>query len=136
MERVELVNVALWVVQILLAAVFLVSGVLKSAWPKDRLIASGQTGVAPFPVPVIRLTAASELVAVVGLIAPRWSGISPVLTPLAALGLCVVMLGALLSHGRLLRADHRAGRGHKEARNVAANTLILLLCLWVAVGRV
>lgn len=135
MERTELVNVALWVAQLLLAAVFLASGVVKSTWPKDRLIASGQTGVAPFPPAVIRLTAASELVAVVGLIAPRMSGIAPVLTPLAAVGLCIVMLGALVSHSRLLRADHLAGRGHTEARNVAVNVVILILCVAVAVGR-
>lgn len=128
-------NVALWVVQILLAAVFLVSGIIKYTWSKERLIASGQTGVAPFPPTVIKLTAASEMVAVVGLIAPRASGVAPVLTPLAAIGLSIVMLAAITSHSRLLRADRLAGRGYTEARNVAANVLLLTLCVSVAVGR-
>jgi uncharacterized membrane protein YphA (DoxX/SURF4 family) len=129
-------NVALWTAQILLAAVFLASGGFKVSQSKPRLIASGQTGVAPFPLPVIRLTAVAELFAAVGLIAPRATGIAPALTPAAAGGLCVVMLGAMTSHTSLLRADHRAGRGYREARNVVTNVLILAACVFVIVGRV
>ena len=128
-------NVALWVAQILLAAVFLFSGSLKAVRSKDQLIASGQSGVAPFPLPVIRLTAVAELLAVVGLIAPRASGIAPVLTPIAALGLVIVMAGALWSHSTLLRADRAAGRGNAEARNIGLNVFIVGLCVFVAVGR-
>lgn len=128
-------NIALWTVQIVLGLVFAASGALKSTWSKARLVASGQTGVAPFPVPVIRLTAVSELLAVIGLIAPRLTGVAPVLTPLAAVGLAVVMIGASTSHAILLRADRRAGRGSREAVNVAATLFFLVLCLFVAVGR-
>ncbi|MFB9238822.1 DoxX family protein [Plantactinospora siamensis] len=128
-------NVALWVVQILLAAVFLWSGAVKGTQSKDRLIASGQTGVAPFPVPVIRLTAFAELLAAVGLILPWLTGVARVLTPVAAGGLAVVMIGAMLSHGTLLRRDRAAGRGNREARNVAANVVILALCVFVLTGR-
>jgi uncharacterized membrane protein YphA (DoxX/SURF4 family) len=129
------VNMALWIAQIMLAVVFGVSGVLKSTWSKDRLIASGQTGVAPFPLPVIRMTAISELLAVVGLIAPGLTGIAPVLTPIAAAGLSIVMIGAITSHGFLLRADLAGGRGAREAGNVAATLAILGLCVFVLVGR-
>lgn len=128
-------NTALWTVQIFLALLFATSGVLKSTWPKARLIASGQTGVAPFPLPVIRLTAVAELLAVIGLIAPRLTGIAPVLTPLAAMGLAVVMVGAVTSHAVLLLTDRRAGRGSGEARNVVFTSFFLVLCLFVAVGR-
>jgi uncharacterized membrane protein YphA (DoxX/SURF4 family) len=91
--------------------------------------------VAPFPLPLIRVTAVSELFAAIGLIAPPLTGIAPVLTPLAAAGLGVVMVGACISHSRLLRADHAAGRGSGEARNVAANLTLLALCVFVIVGR-
>jgi uncharacterized membrane protein YphA (DoxX/SURF4 family) len=128
-------NIALWVVQVVLAALFLVSGLLKGSRSKERLVASGQTGVAPFPLGVIRLTAYAELLAAVGLILPRLTGVAPVLTPLAAGGLAVVMIGAMLSHGTLLRRDRAAGRGNREARNVAANVVILALCVFVVVGR-
>ena len=128
-------NTALWAAQILLAAVFLGSGYAKLLWSKERLLASGQSGVAPFPMPVLRLTAAAELLAAVGLIAPRATGVAPVLTPIAALGLIIVMIGALWSHSRLLRADRAAGRGWIEARNLGINTLMIALCVFVAAGR-
>lgn len=128
-------NVALWATQILLAAVFLGSGLIKGTWTKQRLIATGQTGVAPFPLPVIRLTAASEILAAIGLTAPTLTGIAPALTPTAAAGLVLVMIGALASHATLLRRDRAAGRGNREALNVAANLTILALCLFVIGGR-
>ena len=128
-------NVALWAAQILLAAVFLYSGGLKAFRSKEQLIAAGQSGVAPFPLPVLRLTGAAELLAVVGLIAPQATGIAPVLTPIAALGLVVVMIGALWSHSTLLQADQAAGRGRGEARNIVLNVVIVALCVFVAVGR-
>ncbi|MGA8113504.1 MAG: DoxX family protein [Actinocatenispora sp.] len=128
-------NVVLWVAQILLAVVFLLSGSIKISWAKQRLISSGQTGVAPFPVPVIRFVAACELLAVLGLLLPRPTGVAPVLTPLAAVGLAVVMVGAMISHGSLLRADLAAGRGSREAVNVGANVFFLAVCVLVAVGR-
>jgi DoxX-like family len=63
-------NTFLWVLQGVLAAVFAVSGALKSTMSKPRLIASGQTGVAPFPVPLIRFTAGCELLGVLGMVLP------------------------------------------------------------------
>jgi len=118
-------NVALWVVQGLLAALFLVSGTLKSTQSKERMVEAGQTGVAPFPLPVIRVVAALELVAVVGLILPWATGIAPVLTPLAAVGLGVVMVGAAVSHLSL--------REYPQAFGV--NLVILLACMFVVWGR-
>lgn len=129
-------NIALWVVQILLAAVFLGSGMVKGTQPKDKLIATGQTGVAPFSLPVIRLTAFAELLAAVGVVLPWLTGIARVLTPAAAAGLIIVMIGAMISHSTLLRADRAAGRGNREARNVAANLVLMALCVFVVVGRV
>ncbi|MQA97359.1 MAG: DoxX family protein [Streptosporangiales bacterium] len=129
-------NIALWAAQILLAGLFLISGSLKISWPKKRLIDSGQTGVAPFPTPVIRLTAACELLAVAGLILPWATGVAPWLTPAAAAGLCVVMIGALSSHTMLLVRDRAAGRGNREAVNVGANIVVLAALIFVLVGRI
>jgi uncharacterized membrane protein YphA (DoxX/SURF4 family) len=117
-------NLALWIGQGLLAALFLVSGSLKISMSKERLIAGGQTGVAPFPLPVIRVTAACELLAVLGLLLPLPTGIAPILTPIAALGLVVVMFGATVSHLSL-----------REPLQAGATALFLLMCLFVAVGR-
>jgi len=117
-------NIALWSAQILLAFVFLVSGTLKSLWSKERLVSSGQTGVQFFSQPVIRLVAACELAAVVGVTLPWLTGIVPVLTPLAALGLGVVMAGAATTHVKL-----------REPRNIAITCVLLAVCVFVAVGR-
>ncbi|WP_431926995.1 DoxX family protein [Amycolatopsis tucumanensis] len=117
-------NVVLWICQGLLAALFLVSGLLKSTQSKQRMLDTGQTGVVFFPLPVIRVVAAAELAAVLGLILPGTTGIAPVLTPAAAIGLAVVMAGAAISHAKL-----------REYRTSAVNLLVLAVCVFVAVGR-
>ena len=117
-------NLTLWVFQAVLAVVFAGSGVAKSTMSREKLVATGQTGVALFPMPVVRATAVAEMFAAAGLILPWATGIGRVLTPLAALGLCVVMVGAASSHARL-----------REPRNVAANALLFGLALTVAIGR-
>lgn len=63
-------NALLWTLQGTLAAIFTVSGLAKISQPKQRLIAIGQTGVTPFPVPVIRFTAFCELLGAVGILLP------------------------------------------------------------------
>jgi len=117
-------NIALWICQGLLAAVFASSGLAKSVLSKKRMIETGQTGVRDYPLPFIRFIAASELLGAVGLIAPCATRIAPVLTPLAAAGLGVVMIGAARAHARL-----------REPRSVAANISLLSLCAFVAIGR-
>jgi hypothetical protein len=104
-------NIALWVAQGILAAVCLSSGVAKSTMAKERMLATGQTGVAPFPLPFIRTIAAFELLAAIGLILPQATGIAPILTPLAAIGFATIMTGASFSHASLreLLLDHRNG---------------------------
>jgi uncharacterized membrane protein YphA (DoxX/SURF4 family) len=117
-------NALLWTLQASLAAVFTASGVAKISQPKERLIASGQTGVAPFPLPVIRVTAFCELLGAIGILVPRLVGIAAFLTPLAAGGFAVVMVGAIGSHAYL-----------REPRNVALTIAIFIAAVTVAVGR-
>jgi uncharacterized membrane protein YphA (DoxX/SURF4 family) len=117
-------NVALWIAQLVLAVLFLTSGALKSVMSKERMLATGQTGVAPFPLPAIRVIAACELLGVLGLLLPRLTGIAPVLTPVAALGLAVLMVGAAVSHGSL-----------REYPQASVNLALLAVCVFVAIGR-
>lgn len=117
-------DTALWIVSCLLAAVFLGSGISKSTMSRERLIATGQTGIAPFPMPVVRATAMAELAGAVGLIAPWLSGTAKVLTPMAAIGLAIVMCGAQISHASL-----------REPKSVAINLALLIPCGFVAAGR-
>lgn len=118
-------NIALWIAQGLLAAVFLGSGLAKATMSKDRLIATGQTGVAPFPLWFIRVIAVLELLGAIGLIVPQATGIVPVLTPIAAVGLAVIMVGAAFSHWSL----------GERVQVFAVNLVLFLICAFVAVGR-
>lgn len=117
-------NLVLWIFQATLAVTFLGSGVSKISMSRQRLIDTGQTGIAVYPMPVVRLTAACELLAAVGIILPWVTGIARILTPLAAAGLCIVMIGAAIAHARL-----------REPRNVAINAVLFAMALAVAIGR-
>ena len=117
-------NVAAWIVTGLLVGVFTVSGVAKSTMSRDRLIATGQTGIAPFPMPLVRVVALCELLAVVGLLAPWLADTARYLTPTAAVGLGIIMMGAATSHASL-----------KEPGPVAANVFLLSACAFVAAER-
>ncbi len=117
-------NVLLWTLQVALAAIFTASGLAKISQPKERLIASGQTGVAPFPLPVVRVTAFCELLGAIGIVVPPLVGVAPMLTPLAAGGFAIVMVGAIGSHAYL-----------REPRNVALTVAIFIAAVTVAVGR-
>ena len=79
----------LWIVQGLLAAVFLFAGGLKLAMPIEEL-----TAQMPLPGLFIRFIAVAEALGALGLILPGLLGIRPGLTPLAAAGLVIIMIGA------------------------------------------
>jgi uncharacterized membrane protein YphA (DoxX/SURF4 family) len=117
-------NTITWILTGLLAVVFTISGVAKSTMSRDRLIATGQTGIAPFPMRIVRVVALCELLAVVGLFAPWLTDTARYLTPLAAVGLGIVMIGAAVSHSSL-----------REPKGTAAAVTFLVLCAFVAASR-
>lgn len=81
----------LWVVQVLLALMFLFTGGTKLVLPLEVL-----TGQMPVPLPsaFVRFLGVAEVLGAVGLILPGLLRIRPVLTPLAAAGLVIIMSGA------------------------------------------
>ena len=84
-------------------------------------------------MPFIRFIASCELLGAAGVILPWLTGIARVLTPIAALGLGAIMIGAAASHSRL--AHDQRPRRSKELLNVATNIAILAACAFVAAGR-
>lgn len=82
-------NRILWLVQVLLAALFLFAGTMKFIMPMEEM-----TAVIPFPAAFLYFIGLCELLGGVGLILPWLLRIHPGLTPLAATGLVVIMLGA------------------------------------------
>jgi uncharacterized membrane protein YphA (DoxX/SURF4 family) len=83
-------NIAIWIAQITLAAVFLGSGIAKSAMSPEQMKATGQTGAASQPIGLVRFVALCEILGAAGLILPWALGIGRFLTPLAAAGLAVI----------------------------------------------
>ena len=82
-------NVLLWIVQGLLAVIFLFAGGMKLVLPLDAL-----TGPIPLPGLFMRFLGVVEVLGAVGLILPGLLRIRPSLTPLAAAGLVIIMIGA------------------------------------------
>ena len=92
-------NVFLWVLQGVLAAMYLVSGSMKVSKPKSEL-EKQLPWVEDFSSGTVKLIGAAELTGAVSLVVPALTGIAVVLTPVAATGLAVTMLLAVLTHIR------------------------------------
>ena len=80
---------ALWIVQSLLALLFLFAGGMKLVLPLEQL-----AGPITLPGPLLRFIGVAEVLGALGLILPGILRIRPGLTPLAAAGLVVIMIGA------------------------------------------
>lgn len=117
------VDVFLWIVQALLAAVYLAAGVLKASQPKDKLKAN-LPWVEDFSAGTVKFIGVMELLGAIGLILPAVTGIATVLTPLAASGLALTMVLAAAVHVR-----------RKEPSGVAVVAVLLILAVLVAWGR-
>jgi len=116
-------NIALWIVQTLLAALYLSAGALKSTQPKEKL-AKNMPWVESFSPGGVKLIGVAEVLGGVGLILPWATGIAEWLTPVAAVGLALIQVGAIVTHLR-----------RKEAQVLPMNIVLLALAVFVAVGR-
>ena len=118
-------NVVVWIVSGLLAAVFLASGAMKLTATKEKLLANPQMGwAAPFPRGLLKFIGAAELAGALGLILPGAFDIATWLVPTAAIGLAALMTGAIITHAR-----------RSKYANVAVNAALLALATFVAVAR-
>jgi uncharacterized membrane protein YphA (DoxX/SURF4 family) len=80
---------ALWIFQGLLALLFLFAGGMKLVMPIEEM-----TKQMPLPGWFLRFIGVAEVLGGLGLILPSLTGIRPGLTPLAAAGLVIIMIGA------------------------------------------
>ncbi len=92
-------NAALWAAQGILAIMFMMAGAMKLMKTKSEL-AEKMGWVEDFSQSTIRLIGAAEVMGAVGLVLPALTGIAPILTPLAASGLAVITMGAMVVHLR------------------------------------
>jgi uncharacterized membrane protein YphA (DoxX/SURF4 family) len=93
-------NTTLWITQGMLAAVFLAAGAMMLTQPHAWMVEKHGQWVERTPAGLVKLLGALEVLAAIGVIVPRAAGILPILTPLAACGLVVVMIGAAIIHIR------------------------------------
>jgi uncharacterized membrane protein YphA (DoxX/SURF4 family) len=117
-------NLGLWSVAIALAVVFVGSGLMKELVPKEKLATSGQGWAQDFSQTSIRLIGLTEILGAIGLVLPAAVHIAPILVPLAAIGLVLVMVGAAIVHVR-----------RNEPLNVGVNLVLIALAVFVAWGR-
>ncbi|MEU6506681.1 MULTISPECIES: DoxX family protein [unclassified Streptomyces] len=119
-------NVALWIVAGLLAAAYIFGGSYKLATPKEKIAAAGAAGewVNDFSSGGVKAIGALEILGGAGLILPAVFGIAPVLVPLAAAGLVLLMIGAALTRIR-----------RHELHLVLVDLLYIALAAFVAWGR-
>lgn len=89
--RTSKANAALWTIQILLAALFLYAGGMKLRMPA-KLLASQSS----LPVAFMRFIGAAEVFGAIGLVLPGLLRIHTILTPIAAAGLVIIMIGAVI----------------------------------------
>jgi uncharacterized membrane protein YphA (DoxX/SURF4 family) len=103
MRPSKALHVGLWVVQGLLGAMFLAVGAMKETQPIAVLV--DMLGwPAAVPAALVRVIGVAELLGGLGLILPAATRVKPMLTPLAGVGLAMVMLLATIfhiSHGEL-----------------------------------
>lgn len=117
-------NIALWIVAGLLAVGSLAGGALKLILPKDKLAASGWGWVEDFSAAGVRTIGTLEVLAAVGLILPAVVDVAPVLVPVAAVGLALLLIGATVTHLR-----------RHEAKVMVVPLALLALSVFVALGR-
>ena len=118
-------NVVVWIVQVLLALAFLAAGSMKLTQPREKL-ATNMGWVESHSDNFVRTLGAVEVLAAIGLVLPAVTGIATPLTPLAALGLVLLMIGAAITHAR-----------RDETQQIGMNAVLLILAaivVWARLG--
>ncbi len=115
-------NIALWVVQIILGLAFIMFGSMK-AFQYEKAKAS-MPWVKESSKGLVMFIGVAELLGGLGLILPYALGIASILTPIAAIGIGVIMILAAGFHIK-----------RKENQAIGMNILFLALAIFVAIGR-
>jgi len=119
------VQVAVGIVSGLLAIAFFTGGIVRLVVPAERYGTwPNQQWIRAVPRAGVVAIAVAEILGAVGLVVPALTGIAPVLSPIAACCLALIMIGALVFHVR-----------RKEWPNVPVAIVLICLLAFVAVAR-
>jgi uncharacterized membrane protein YphA (DoxX/SURF4 family) len=116
-------SIVLWILQFVLAIAFVLTGLVKVLQPYE-VLADRMAWVQDYSPGLVRGIGALEILGGIGLVLPALLGVLPILTPLAAAGLAVIMALAVLHHLR----SHERGQ-------VLFTAALLILLVIVAWGR-
>jgi len=92
--------IAFWIVNALTALIFLAAGSMKVIRPKTALAEMGMAWTVDFNGGVIKLIGAAQVLGAIGMILPVLLDIAPILSPIAATGIAIIMVGAVVVHVR------------------------------------
>lgn len=118
-------NIALWIAQGLLAAMYLIVGSMKVFQPAKVRESPQMTWAQGEPDNYIRFVGTTEVLGALGLILPLVTGILPWLTVLAGIGLTLIQLLAIF----------REHLPRKEYNVIPLNIVLLVLSIFVVIGR-
>jgi uncharacterized membrane protein YphA (DoxX/SURF4 family) len=116
------VNTLIWIIQSLMAVLFVFHGIAMFNPPPP--VQESVIKKMGYSLPFLKIIGTLEVLGGLGLIIPSWTGIMPILSPLAALGLVIIMIGAAVSHAR-----------QGEGKQTVATSVVTLLMALVAIAR-
>ena len=114
-------DIVAWILQVLLCVAFLIHAAQMLRPNPEKLTSSGMSYITDMPSGLRVFAGVAEALAALGLVVPWATGILPWLTPLAAAGLVLIMLGAIVLH-------IQSG----EIVNIGLNLVLLILAAAVA----
>lgn len=118
-------NLALWIAAGLLAAIALIGGISKTVVPKEKLSQThGGEWTEEASAGLVKTLGGLEILAAVGLILPAAVGLTPFMVPVTAVCWVLLMIGAMITHGRL-----------GQYKLVMLNVTYLALAVFIAWGR-
>lgn len=118
----KVLHIGLWVVQVLLALAFGMAGFMKVSMPISELATKGMGFVNHTAETLVRFIGFTEILGAIGLILPAALRIKPILTPIAAVGIAIIMLLAIKEH-------------LSQNESIVANVILFVLAIFVAWGR-
>lgn len=93
-------HIAFWVVTGLTALIFLAAGSMKVIRPKAALAEMGMEWSSDFSAGTIKAIGAAQVLGAIGMVLPPLLEIAPILSPIAATCIAIIMLGAVVVHAR------------------------------------
>ena len=115
-------NTTIWITQSLLAVLFVAHGI--AMFNPPAAVQASVVQKMGYSLPFLKTIGTLEVLGGLGLILPSWTTVLPILSPLAALGLVIIMIGAAVSHAR-----------QGEGKQTMATSVVTLLVAFVAIGR-